>query len=239
MVHGGGHGGWCYQPVARILRSQGHEVYAPSLTGLGERAHLFASDVDLDCHITDIANLLHFEDLHKVILVGHSYGGMVITGVADRSTDRVGHLVYLDAATPANGQSLVDVAPEMMAFARAGSRMVDGVEMCLYPTDDTLRYYGVRDPERLEWMKARLTPHPWKCFEQPLALANESLLARIPQTHLCTTLFMRWRDVDGLRQKANGRLWELDTGHDMMITEPGWVADQLMVLTDDDRPHVT
>jgi pimeloyl-ACP methyl ester carboxylesterase len=133
LVHGGGHGGWCYQAVARLLRSEGHEVYAPSLTGLGERAHLFRCDVDLDCHIADIVNLLHSEDLHDVVLVGHSYGGMVITGAGDRAADRVGHLVYLDAATPANGQSLVDVAPEMMAAARADSRIVDGVEMCLYP----------------------------------------------------------------------------------------------------------
>jgi hypothetical protein len=84
-------------------------------------------------------------------------------------------------------------------------------------------------------MKARLTPHPWKCFEQPLRLTNEAALARIPQSHLCTTLFMRFRDVDGLRQKANGRLWDLDTGHDMMITEPGWVADKLKLLASDSR----
>lgn len=233
LVHGGGHGGWCYQPVARLLRSHGHEVYAPSLTGLGERAHLFRSGVDLDCHITDIVNLLHFEDLRDVILVGHSYGGMVITGAADRAIDRVGHLVYLDAATPANGQTLADQAPAMMAAAGAESRMVDGVEMCLYPTDDTLRYYGVRDSELREWMRARLTPHPWKCFEQPLTPTNEAALARIPQSHLCTTLYMRWRDVDGLRQKANGRFWDLDSGHDMMITEPGWVADKLMLVAPD------
>ncbi len=129
VVHGGGHGGCCYLAVARLLRSEGHEVYAPSLTGLGERAHLFRCDVDLDCHITDIVSLLHSEDLHDVILVGHSYGGMVITGVADRAHDSVGHLVYLDAATPANGQSLVDVAPEMLAAARADSRIVDRIEI--------------------------------------------------------------------------------------------------------------
>jgi pimeloyl-ACP methyl ester carboxylesterase len=111
----------------------------PFPDGLGEREHLFRSGVDLDCHITDIVNLLHFEDLRDAILVGHSYGGMVITGAADRAIDRVGHLVYLDAATPANGQTLADQAPAMMAAARAESRMVDGVEMCLYPTDDTLR----------------------------------------------------------------------------------------------------
>jgi hypothetical protein len=95
-----------------------------------------------------------------------------------------------------------------------------------------LRYYGVRDPELREWMKARLTPHPWKCFEQPLTLTNEDALARIPQSHLCTTKYMWWRDVDGLREKANGRLWDLDTGHDMMLTEPGWVAEKLMLVAD-------
>jgi pimeloyl-ACP methyl ester carboxylesterase len=93
LVHGGAHGGWCYQPVARILRSRGQEVYTPTLTGLGEREHLLSPSVDLDCHITDVVKLLQFEDLHEVILVGHSYGGMVITGVADRSTDRVDHRV--------------------------------------------------------------------------------------------------------------------------------------------------
>ena len=165
-----------------------------------------------------------------MILVGHSYGGMVITGAADRAADRVGHLVYLDAATPVNGQTLVDQAPEMMAAARAESRIVDGVEMCLYPTDDTLRYYGVRDPGQREWMKERLTPHPWKCFEQPLRLTNEAALAQIPQSHLCTTMYMKWRDVDGLRRRSNGRVWDLDTGHDMMITEPEWVADKLMLV---------
>src|SRR5271167_3978261 len=230
LVHGGGHGGWCYKFVAARLRQQGHEVHAPTLTGLAEREASMSPAIDLDFHIADIVKLLHFEDLSDVILVGHSYGGMVITGAADRATDRVGHLVYLDAAIPVNGQSLVDVAPEMMAFARAESRIVDGVEMCLYPTDPTLAYYGVRDPGPLEWMKARLTPHPWKCFEQPLRLASEAALARIPQSHLCTTLYMRWRDVVDLRQKANGRLWDLDTGHDMMSTEPGWVADKLMLL---------
>jgi pimeloyl-ACP methyl ester carboxylesterase len=234
LVHGGGHGGWCYQPVARLLRSAGHEVYAPSLTGLGERAHLFAADVDLDCHIIDIVNLLHFEDLRDVILVGHSYGGMVITGAADRAADRVGHLVYLDAATPTNGQSLAEVAPEMIAAARAKGRIVDGIEMCLYPTDTMLKYYGVRDPAQREWMRARLTPHPWKCFEQPLRLTNEAALARIPQSHLFTTFYMRWRDVDGLRRKAEGRVWDLDTCHDMMITEPGWVAEKLMSLAGGD-----
>jgi pimeloyl-ACP methyl ester carboxylesterase len=228
LVHGGGHGGWCYQPVARLLRAKGHEVYAPSLTGLGEREHLFRCGVDLDCHIEDIVKLLHFEDLHRVILVGHSYGGMVITGAADRAIDRVGHLVYLDAATPADGQSLVDMAGPYMAAARADSRIVDGVELCLYPSDETIQFYGVIDPEQIAWMKARLTPHPWRCFEQPIRLTNEDALGRIPQTHISTTFFLDSRDVDHLRQVSNGRVWDLDTGHDMMLTEPKWVAEKLL-----------
>ena len=99
LVHGGGHGGWCYQRVAPILRSSGHDVYTPTMTGLGERAHLLDDRVDLNLHIEDVAAVLHYEDLREVILVGHSYGGMVITGVADRVVGRIGRLVYLDAAT--------------------------------------------------------------------------------------------------------------------------------------------
>ena len=94
LVHGGAHGGWCYQRVARVLRANGHDAYTPTLTGVGERAHLVSADVDLDLHIRDITAVLHYEDLRDVILVGHSYGGMVITGVADRATDRIGRLVY-------------------------------------------------------------------------------------------------------------------------------------------------
>src|SRR5262245_3014748 len=95
LVPGGGHGGRCYRRVARILRAEGHDVYAPTMTGVGERAHLLSADIDLDTHIRDIVAVLEFEDLRDVILVGHSYGGMVITGVADRAPGRVGRLVFL------------------------------------------------------------------------------------------------------------------------------------------------
>jgi pimeloyl-ACP methyl ester carboxylesterase len=227
LVHGGGHGGWCFQPLARVLRDNGHEVYAPTLTGLAERAHLFRAGVDLDCHVNDIVALLHYEDLRDTILVGHSYGGMVITGAADRATNRVGHLVYLDAMAPKDGQSLVDVAGPFMAAARADSRIIDGVEMCLFPSEETLPFYGVVDPLTLDWMRERLTPHPWKCFEQPLHLTNSAALQSVPQSHISTTTFMSLRNVDGLRAKWDGRVWDIDTGHDLMITEPHKVAELL------------
>src|SRR6186713_1695218 len=133
LVHGGGHGGWCYQPVARLLQAEGHTVYAPSLTGLGDRAHLMSSAIDLDLHVRDVVAILESEDLRDVILVGHSYGGMVITGIADRAADRVGKLVYLDAANPVNGQSLVDVAGPIIEAVRPMGAMVDGVEIVLLP----------------------------------------------------------------------------------------------------------
>ncbi|HEX3284671.1 MAG TPA: alpha/beta hydrolase [Mycobacterium sp.] len=227
LVHGGGHGGWCFQPLARCLRDKGHEVYAPTLTGLGERAHLFRAGVDLDCHVNDVVALLHYEDVRDAILVGHSYGGMVITGAADRAPERVGHRVYLDAKPPRDGQSLVDVSGPFMAAARSDSRIIDGIEMCLFPTDETIQFYGVVDPQTLAWMRERLTPHPWRCFEQPLQLTNEAALQSIPQSHISTTLFMSLRNADKLRQQSQGRLWDIDTGHDLMITEPGKVADLL------------
>ena len=230
LVHGGGHGGWCYQSVARILRSQGHEVYTPTLTGLGEREHLLTPAVDLDMHITDVVKILQFEDLRDVILVGHSYGGMVITGIADRAADRVGHLVYLDAATPENGQSLVDVAGPIITAARADGRVVDGMELVLFPGKDPMGFFGVTDPQQIEWMRTRLTPHPWKCFEQKLVLTNEAAMRVIPQTHIVCTATLPFRDVDSLKKRAQGRLWDVDTGHDLMISEPDQVASLLLRL---------
>ena len=230
LVHGGGHGGWCYQPMARIMRARGVDVYAPTLTGLGEREHLVSADVDLDMHITDVVKVLEFEDLRDVILVGHSYGGMVITGVADRATDRIGHIVYLDAANPENGQSLVDVAGPLMEAARVDGRVVDGVELVLYPGKDPMGFYGVTDPTLIEWMKPKLTPHPWKCFEQKLALANEAAMRRIPESHIVCTETLPFRDVETLKARSEGRVWDVDTGHDLMISEPAAVAELLLRL---------
>src|SRR6476659_2841608 len=105
IVHGAWGGGWAFKEVDRLLSADGNKVYRPTLTGQGERVHLANSNVDLSLHIQDIVNVILWENLHDVVLVGHSYGGMVVTGVADRVPDRIGHLVYLDALVPENGQS--------------------------------------------------------------------------------------------------------------------------------------
>jgi pimeloyl-ACP methyl ester carboxylesterase len=234
LVHGGAHGGWCYQRVARILRANGHDVYTPTMTGVGERAHLVSADVDLDLHIRDITAVLHYEDLRDVILVGHSYGGMVITGIADRAADRIGRVVYLDAANPVNGQSLVDVAGPMIEATRPSGEVVDGVELVLLPFPEAGRFYGVTDADDVAWMADRLTGHPWRCFEQPLTLTNEEARWAIPQYHIVCSSTLATRDPELMEKaRAAGRLWEIDTGHDLMITEPVAVADALVQVAAD------
>jgi pimeloyl-ACP methyl ester carboxylesterase len=233
LVHGGAHGGWCYQRVARALRAAGHDVYAPSLTGLGERSHLVSPDVDLDLHVEDVVALLHYEDLRDVILVGHSYGGMVITGAADRATDRVGRLVFLDAANPVNGQSLVDVAGPIIEATRPLGEVVDGVELVLLPTPDAGAFYGVIDTGDIAWMADRLAGHPWKCFEQKLVLTNEDALWAIPQYHIiCTSTLPTRRKRLMQRARDENRLWMIDTGHDLMLTEPEAVTNALLEVAE-------
>jgi pimeloyl-ACP methyl ester carboxylesterase len=198
------------------------------MTGVGERAHLVSADVDLNMHIADIAAVLYYEDLHDVILVGHSYGGMVITGVADRAVDRVGRLVYLDAATPVNGQSLVDIAGPIIEATRPFGEVVNGVELVLLPAPDAPAFYGVTDAADSAWMADRLTGHPWKCFEQRLELTNEAALWAIPQYHIVCSSTLATRDPELMaKARAAGRLWTIDTGHDLMITETEAVVDAL------------
>lgn len=231
LVHGGGHGGWCYQKVTARLRAAGHDVHAPTLTGLGERAHLLRPEIDLETHIADVVAVLEFEGLRDVILVGHSYGGMVITGVADRASERVRELVYLDAAHPRDGESLAMVAPAQMEPTYQGARTVDGVELVMWPMPGMAGFFGITDPQDVAFTEARLTPHPWKCFAQPLHLRNGDAARRLPRTNINCTESLRNSAGEALARQTEGdRNWEIDTGHDLMITEPEAVAAMLLRL---------
>jgi pimeloyl-ACP methyl ester carboxylesterase len=238
LVHGGGHGGWCYQRVAQILRKAGHDVYTPTLSGLGERSHLRTASIDLDTQITDVVNVLHYEDLRDVILAGHSYGGLVITGAADRAGDRIGKLVFLDSVAPPNGMSLADIAGDLMNEAKESARVIDGVELVLFPDSPSVRHYGVTDPADVAWMAERLTPHPWKCFTQPIHIANEDALAKIPRYEvICTERVGLAADSDVInafieQQRDRPNVWLIDTTHDLMITEPEKTAQVLMKIAE-------
>ena len=227
LVHGGHHGGWCYQKVMRRLQASGHIVYAPSLTGLGEREHLLHPRLDLDTHITDIVSLMEAEDLTDVILVGHSYGGMVITGAADRATARTGHRVYLDAAYPADGESLLKHAGENIAPLKHTMRVIDGVELVGFPETMPPQFFGITDPDEVAWVAARLRAHPWACYTQPLRLTNEAAMRAIPESHIVCSATLPGRDLALITARSAGRVWDIDTGHDLMITEPDWVAARL------------
>jgi pimeloyl-ACP methyl ester carboxylesterase len=137
LVHGGWDGGWAWRGVANILRTAGHEVYTPTLTGSGERMHLATPEVNLDTHIQDVAHVLQYEDLYNVVLVGSSYAGMVITGVADRVPERLAHVIYLDAFVPNDGESAMDLLDPAVAtlFYQAAAAYGDGWRVPHNPPD--------------------------------------------------------------------------------------------------------
>lgn len=233
LVHGGGGGGWVWGRLAPLLRAAGHEVWTPTLTGVGERSHLLRPETDLETHIADVLAVMFYEDLTDVILVGHSYGGMVITGVADRASERIGQLVYLDAAMPQDGESLVDLSPELMALARQDARLVNDVEVVLGPDTAATRQVGSQDEAIVGWKARRQTPHPWISFAQPLKLTDPAALAAIPRTNINCTSTLRLRPKDKVQRALTAdRVWEIDTTHDLMITEPQRVAEMLLKLAD-------
>ena len=164
LVHPTMLGGWCWGPLRRELEREGHRVLAPSLTGLGDRAHLAGPDVGLSVHIQDIARLIRWEDLHDVILVGSSYGGMVITGVAGVVPERLAHLVYLDAFRPSPGQSAFAQLPVLVdVFGDPPAETPWS-----WPVFEDLAPLGLADPDQVAWVKQRATPMPVLTHREPL-----------------------------------------------------------------------
>jgi len=228
LVHGAWHGGWCWQRVAPLLRAAGHEVFAPTLTGLGERSHLANLAIDLNTHIHDIVNVLEYENLQKVILVGHSYGGMVITGVSNEVPDRLAHLVYLDAFVPQDGQALLDLTAAQFREGIQQQAQAAGGFMPAFPVEQ----YGVFDEADVRWVKSKLVPHPFKTVSTPVHLMNDAV-STLPRTYIyCNNPAMGF--FDGFAEKTRSdKKWqyrELATGHDAMVTMPRELADLLLEI---------
>lgn len=227
LVHGGWVGGWYWAKVTPLLHVGGHHVFTPTLTGCGERAHLINPAIDLDTHIEDVTNVIQYENLGDVVLVGHSYGGMVISGVAERVPERLAHLCYLDAFVPEDGQALADlVGPAIIADAREKAQLSsDGSRVAMpFP----LAAVGVVKDEDVMWMTPRLTPHPLNTMLQPIRLQNPASQT-IPRTFIyCNNPALGF--FDGFAQKARlgWRYREIATGHTAMVTEPRRVADLLL-----------
>jgi pimeloyl-ACP methyl ester carboxylesterase len=232
LVHGTGCGGWIWKNISPLLRAGGHEVYTPTLSGVGDRAHLLDCGVDLNTHITDITSLIEYEDLSDVVLVGHSYAGMVITGVAAKIPERLNQVVYLDAYLPDDGQSEADLWPANMRAEILGDFAAGrGVRQPPSPA-----FLGITDEEMENWVKVRLTPHPLACYNQPVPLGN-SKSASLRRVYIhCTvgntaSLFATFAK----KAKANGwEVYELATGHAVMLTLPHELATILRNLVGSD-----
>jgi pimeloyl-ACP methyl ester carboxylesterase len=229
LIHGAWHGGWCWRSVAPVLRRAGHEVYAPSLTGLGERRHLAGREIDLDSHIQDVTGLLEMEDLDDVVLVGHSYGGMVVTGAADRAAERIRHLVYLDAFVPEDGRCLLDYAvPERAA------RMREEGERTGFVSPPPMSLWGLTQPEHLAFVGPREVRHPFATMAQKISLENAAALASLPKTFIyCSSPATGSFDQFAAKYRHDPawRFHELKTGHDAMLLMPEAVTRILLERT--------
>jgi len=225
LVHGAWAGGWKWRFVAPLLRRAGHEVFTPTLTGLGERAHLASPDIDLGVQIQDVVALMEMEDLHGVVLLGHSYGGMVVTGVAERAPKRIRRLVYLDAFVPEDGRCALEyVVPERAARFREQGERSGYVE----PPPPSL--WGIVKPEDVAFARQRELRHPYRCFTQPLSVMNSSAAA-LPKTFIhCTSPATGTFDQFAAKYRKDPawRFHELKTGHDSMILVPQELAAILL-----------
>ena len=213
LVHGATAGGWEWKRTGNFLLADGHTVYRATLTGLGERLHLNSPDIDLQTHINDVVNLILFEDLHDIVLTGHSYGGMVITGVMDRVPERIKHVVFLDAAVPDDGMALWDL---FGGNPRDPARFVDGFMQVPWVKPDTKPPHNVKQSI--------------KCFSQPVSYKNPAALA-LPVTYVAFVPKDKSADerakTDKSWQRAVARGWTIRTfpgGHVAQQEDPRGVA---------------
>jgi pimeloyl-ACP methyl ester carboxylesterase len=227
LVHGAWHSGRSWDRVVPLLAAAGHRVFAPSLTGHGDRAELLGPEVGLDTYVDDVVRLLVEEDLTEVILVGHSFAGMVISPVAEQVPDRLAHLVYLDAMVPADGENAIDVIPmTQFLIDRAAQSAVAWRVPPLPELPPPAGLFGVTDPADVAWVRTMLSDEPVRCFQQRVRLGNPAATA-IARTHIhCVA-----GAPPGRRPvPATQQVWELPTGHDCMVTMPVELSELLLKL---------
>jgi len=227
LVHGSWLGGWCWNRVAPLLRAAGHDVIAPTLTGLGERSHLGGRTIDLSLHIRDVLSVLEYEELKEVTLVGHSYAGMVVTGVADAVPDRVSQLIYVDAVVPKKDLAVVDLIPASMAAQLRQAAEEHGSGLCFPPAPPEA--LGISAGEDVEWVTRRSVPMPLLTHEQPIRLTGAHAKVRHRAYIYCNRPAIG--GLESTAEAARSAGWdyfELATGHDPMVTKPRELVDILL-----------
>ena len=227
LVHGAWHGGWCWREVAGLLRDRGHAVTAPTLSGLGERCHLLSPEITLDTMVADIVNHIRWADLEGVSLVGHSFGGSVITGVADRIPERLKGVIYLDAVWLEHDQAIFETMPEDIVAARiAAAEAHDGGLSFPVPSAAA---FGITDPRQEAFLKRHMTPHPLRAYSSKLSLSAPPTNG-LPASYIVCTA-PRYEMLARYARKAaaaGASMQELAAPHDCMVSHPQETADLLL-----------
>ena len=230
LVHGASHGGWCYERVAAILRSQGHRVFTPTLAGVAERFEEISPKINLTTHVNDILRLFEREQLTNVFLCGHSYGGMVITGVADKIPDRIRNLVFIDAVAPESGECMNDyvfpgwkLIPVLLSVKLLGR----GYKL----TPPPAWYFKVNRADQA-MVNRRFTAHPFASLQEKIIIGDNADSVE-GHTYIYATKF-KFPPITTQYQRAKGRsgwkVFEVDAGHDIMIDAPTELAAILSSL---------
>ncbi len=222
LVHGAWHGGWCWRRVSDLLEKRGHKVFTPTMTGLGERSHLMDPKINLTTHITDIVNVIKWEELNEFVLVGHSYGGAVVSGVAEQAREAISSIVFLDAFMPENGDSMRDLTVRRTAI----DELVQKGETTMKPVPAAV--FQVNEKDR-GWVDGKCTPQPLGTFTEQITLtgARERIAkkAYIRATGFANAPF----DVAQQKAKANGwRVYDVPCGHDVMVNMPDRLTEILL-----------
>lgn len=238
LVHPAWFGGWCWKKLTPLLRARGYDVHTPTLTGLGERAHLARPEIGLNIHIEDVVNLLKYEDLRGVVLVGNSSGGMVVTGVAEQVPELIGHIVYLDAFVPQDGQTMLDLIPpdRLPPMEALVQKEGQGWLLPRFASPPWEKFvpeaWRITDEADLRWVLPRLRPTPFGHFNEPVQRKNMAA-EKLPRTYIRC---VQWQNVvydryaEEARRTVGWRYRELATSHLPFITHPRDVADVLLEI---------
>jgi pimeloyl-ACP methyl ester carboxylesterase len=228
LVPGAWHGGWCWSRVVSGLRAAGVEAVALTLTGLGERAHLMASGIDVETHVRDIAAAIEAEELSEVALVGHSYAGVLLGAVAERMPARIRRLVYLDALVPARGETALELFPAGVADAiERAARAAGGEAVPPWPAAS----FGITDPDDRRWVDRHLSAHPFRTLAER---GGAPPPPGLPRTFVACTERLRptyLRFAEAARSDTRWDYREIACGHDAMVIAPGPLTGLLLEAT--------
>jgi pimeloyl-ACP methyl ester carboxylesterase len=223
LIHGTWHGAWCWERLLPYLTEDGHKVQTPTLIGLADRAHEATPRTGLGTHVNQIVEFIKNNDLKDLILVGHSYGGLVMVGTAELVPNRIQHLVYLDALIPDDGQSAFDLMPGVEeGFVEA----MHGIGSNFLVPPMSPQDLGVTKPEDIEWMNKHLTPMPILTHREKV-VAPQRKAAQIPSTYIRCLRFGLGASFANLARRAGWQVLEIDAGHDVMVINPKELAKLL------------